>query len=58
MDEIDSSNQGIIEHTDIFSWGLFLNDTKKTIIYNKDEKYIEKCIFKKGIISISAKIIK
>ena len=58
LDELDSNNKGLIQHTDIFSWGLFLNDTKKTIIYNNKENYIEKCIFKKGITSISAKIIK
>jgi len=54
--EIDENNHGLIEHTDIFSWGLFLDKTKKTIIYNHDKKYIEKCIFKKGITTITASI--
>ena len=58
LDELDPGNKGLIKHTDVFLWGLFLNDTKKTIIYNNKENYIEKCVFKKGITSISAKIIK
>ena len=58
LNELDPGNKGLIKHTDIFSWGLFLNDTKKTIIYNNEENYIEKCTFKKGITSISAKILK
>ena len=58
MNELDSNDKALIKHTDIFSWGLFLNNTKKTIIYNKDKKYIERCIFKKGITSLSASIVK
>ena len=33
-------------------------ETKKTIIYNHEKKYIEKCIFKKGITLITVKILK
>ena len=56
IDEIDENNDGLIKHTDIFTWGLFLDKTKKTIIYNHDKKYIEKCIFKKGLTTISANL--
>ena len=56
LDEIDENNDGLIKHTDIFTWGLFLDKTKKTIIYNHDKKHIEKCIFKKGITTISANL--
>jgi len=56
LDEIDDNNNGLVKHTDIFTWGLFLDKTKKTIIYNKDKKYIEKCIFKKGITTITANL--
>ena len=56
LDEIDEKNHGLIKHTDIFTWGLFLDKTKKTIIYNHNKKYIEKCIFKKGLTTISANL--
>ena len=57
MNELDSENKGLIRHTDIFSWGLFLKDSHKTIIYNEENKYIEKCIFKKGVTKITASLM-
>ena len=56
IDEINSNNYGIIKNTDIFLWGLFLANSNNTIIFNKERKYIEKCIFKKGFTKITAKL--
>ena len=55
INEIDDNNKGLIEHTDIFLWGLFLQNTNNSIIVN-DLGYIERCKFKKGLLTISAKI--
>ena len=52
--ENDSSQKGVVEHTDIFSWAIFMEGGKKTIYLNKESNRIEKCIFSKGFISLSA----
>ena len=58
IDEFNSKDVGLIENTDIFLWGLFLSDTRKKIIINTNKQYIEKCIFKKGLTTITAKYVK
>jgi hypothetical protein len=57
LSEVNAINKGLIEHTDIFLWGLFNKKSNKTIIFNQDKKYIDECIFESGIIKITAKII-
>ena len=57
LSEVNIMNKGVIEHTDIFLWGLFNTKSNKTIIFNQDKKYIDECIFESGIIKITAKII-
>jgi len=57
LSEVNIMNKGVIEHTDIFLWGLFNKKSNKTIIFNQDKKYIDECIFESGIIKITAKII-
>ena len=52
--ENDSSQKGVVEHTDIFSWAIFMEGGKKTIYLNEESDRIEKCIFNKGFISLSA----
>ena len=55
LNEKNIQDKGLIEHTDIFLWGLFLQNTNNYIIVN-DLGYIERCKFKKGLLTISAKI--
>ena len=55
LNEKNIKDKGLIEHTDIFLWGLFLQNTNNSIIVN-DSGYIERCKFKKGLLTISAKI--
>tara|TARA_B110000438_G_scaffold210055_1_gene201989 strand:+ start:317 stop:1000 length:684 start_codon:yes stop_codon:yes gene_type:complete len=57
LSEVNILNKGLIEHTDIFLWGLFNKKSNKTIIFNQDKKHIDECIFESGIIKITAKII-
>ena len=57
LSEVNVMNKGLIEHTDIFLWGLFREKSNNTIIFNQDKKYIDECIFESGIIKITAKII-
>ena len=57
LSEVNIMNKGVIEHTDIFLWGLFNTKSNKTIIFNQDKKHIDECIFESGIIKITAKII-
>ena len=52
--ENDSSQKGVVEHTDIFSWAIFREGGKKTIYLNEESDRIEKCIFNKGFISLAA----
>jgi len=54
IEEINSRKNGVIKDTDIFLWGLFLNKSNNRIIMNNEHNYIDKCIFKKGITSITA----
>ena len=58
LSEVNHGNKGLIEHTDIFLWGLFKEKSNNTIIFNQHKKYIDKCIFKSGMIKITAKIIR
>lgn len=44
----------IIEHTDIFTWALFKENYKREIFINPDNKMLEKCVFSKGLMKISA----
>jgi len=52
--ENDFSHKGVVEHTDIFSWAIFMEGGKKTIYLNEESNRIDKCIFNKGLISLSA----
>ena len=54
--EIDFNDQGNIIHTDIFNWGLFLSNSKKFIYKNKEDDFINRCDFTKGLIKITAEI--
>tara|TARA_B100000029_G_scaffold507106_1_gene591112 strand:- start:159 stop:839 length:681 start_codon:yes stop_codon:yes gene_type:complete len=56
-DEI-TSKSGVIEHTDIFSWGLFLPNTEKIIRFNRENNIIESCQFQKGLLKFRADLIK
>lgn len=53
LNEKNIEDKGLIEHTDIFLWGLFLPNTNNSILVN-DLGYIEECKFKRGILTISA----
>ena len=50
----NTNDDKLIEHTDIFTWALFMNGAKRKIYFSEDNKYIKKCIFSKGIVSLSA----
>ena len=51
-----NSKNGAIEHTDIFLWGLFLEKSKNRIYIDQDNRKIIKCIFKRGMVVITATI--
>ena len=53
-----TSKGGVIEHTDIFSWGLFLPNTEKIIKFNREDNIIESCQFQKGLLKFRADLIK
>ncbi len=55
LNEKNNQDKGLIEHTDIFLWGIFLPNTSNSVIVN-DLGYIEKCTFKRGLLTMSAKI--
>ena len=55
--ELDEDKKGYLEHTDIFSWALFLPNTKKIIYIDSKNHMIDKCVFKKGILTFSAERI-
>ena len=55
LNEMNNQDKGLIEHTDIFLWGIFLPNTNNSVIVN-DLGYIEKCTFKRGLLTMSAKI--
>ena len=54
--EIDINDQGNIIDTDIFTWGLFLSNSNKYIYKNKEDDFINRCDFTKGLIKITAEI--
>ena len=58
LTELNNQEIGVIEHTDVFTWGLFLSETENIIILDDFLPLINKCIFKKGIIKMVAKRIK
>ena len=51
---INSSLNKVIKNTDIFTWGIYMKNAKRMIFLNKENHWIEKCFFSKGIITISA----
>ena len=53
LNDKNIEDKGLIEHTDIFLWGLFLPNTNNSILVN-DKGYIQECRFKKGLLSVSA----
>jgi len=55
---ISKSDFSIVEDTDIFTWGLFLDNTKNYIFIDNEKNLIDQCIFKKGIIKLTATRIK
>jgi len=55
LNEKNNQDKGLIEHTDIFLWGIFLPNTSNSLIVN-DLGYIEKCTFKRGLLTMSAEI--
>ena len=55
FNEKNKGNKGLIEHTDIFLWGLFLPNTNNFILVN-NSGYIEECKFRRGLLTITAKI--
>jgi len=56
LNAIDNEDRGNIVHTDIFTWGLFLSESQKYFYKNKEESFINKCVFKKGLLKITAEI--
>ena len=54
--DLDPNEKGLIEHTDIFNWALFLPKTTKKIYFNDAMKIISKCEFNKGILKITAEL--
>lgn len=52
---VDVNDIGLIKHTDIFTWALFLNNTEKTIGVNPNNNTIDYCKFKKGLMNFVAK---
>ena len=56
---IDKNNNiGIIENTDIFTWALFKNNSKRKVILDDNINRIDKCIFKLGFTSMTASLVK
>ena len=58
LNPISNFDLSVVEHTDIFTWGLFLENTKNFVYINNNDKLIDKCIFKKGIIKLVATRVK
>jgi hypothetical protein len=54
FNELNVMNTGLIEHTDIFLWGLFKDNSQNIIILDQNKNHIEQCIFQNGIIKITA----
>jgi len=57
LEKENNGNNPIISHTDIFTWGIFMENSKKKIFINPETKIIEKCIFSKGLVSITATLL-
>ena len=55
LENQDNSNP-IIEDTDIFTWALFMDNCKRKIFINPESELIEKCVFSKGLINITAEL--
>ena len=53
--KIDNQNIPVIENTDIFTWAVFKDNSKKSIIVNKDSLSITSCNFKIGLTNVKAK---
>ena len=58
LNQLSAKEFGVIEHTDVFTWGLFLPNTENTILIDSYSSLINKCVFKKGIFKMVAKRIK
>jgi hypothetical protein len=58
FNELNVMNTGLIEHTDIFLWGLFKDNSQNIIILDQNKNHIEQCIFQHGIIKITATLQK
>ena len=56
LNELNTNNNGVIKHTDIFSWALFLPNTNKIIEFDQNREIITFCSFKKNFLKFSAKI--
>tara|TARA_Y100000996_G_scaffold100181_1_gene72443 strand:+ start:738 stop:1406 length:669 start_codon:yes stop_codon:yes gene_type:complete len=54
LNPIDDDN-GVIEHTDIFTWALFKANVQRTIILNDNR--IEKCVVKSGFLNFTAEYV-
>ena len=54
LEKIQDGYYPIISHTDIFTWAVFMENAQRRIFINSETKVIEKCVFSKGLISISA----
>lgn len=46
-------NNPIIDKTDVFTWALFMKDAKRKFYINEN-KIITKCVFRKGLITVTA----
>ena len=51
-----SDNKTLIQNTDIFTWGIFLKNTKRRFIIDVKSGLINKCFFKRGIVTIKAEL--
>ena len=56
LQAIDDEQKGVIKNTDIFLWGLFLDNSDKKIILDSANNKISKCVFNRGFTSVSAKL--
>ena len=54
LNPIDDDN-GVIEHTDIFTWALFKSNVQRTITLNNNR--IEKCLVKSGFLNFTAEYV-
>ena len=54
LNSISNSDFSVVNDTDIFTWGLFLDNTQNFIFINSEDMLVDKCIFKKGLIKLVA----